>query len=279
MSNKSKGIIITMLCLTFLPTLLGAQNDPKLLILTKVHFNSKADFTVEQWKAHEKEYFDKVIQKNDLIVGTNVLVHYYSNDNSEVMFATTYRTWEDIEKADAKNEELAKVAWPDEAKRKAFFAKQRSFYTSEHSDEIRAILPNTKTLAATTEHIYYVRTRHRAFPEDGKSEEFVELMNEYIQNVTLKNNLLKGYYPSRHQWGADSREYIEAYVYATLSDMEKSVDEDEKLVKAHWPDEVKRKEFLKELNKYFEPWHGDAVYKHVPELRKVQAPVTAAVAK
>jgi hypothetical protein len=279
MSIKSKGIISTMLCLALLPSLLWAQNDPQWLILTRFHFDPKADFTVEQWKAHEKEYFDKVTQKNDLIVGSNVLVHYYTNDNSEVMFATTYRTWDDIEKADAKNEELAKAAWPDEAKRKAFFDKQRSFYTSEHSDEIRSILPNAKILTATTEHIYYVRTRHRAFPADGKPEEFKELMNEYSQNVTLKNSLLKGYYPSRHQWGADSREYIEAYVYGSLSDMEKSVDENEKLAKAHWPDEAKRKEFFKALDKYFEPWHGDALYKHVPELRKVTVSVPAAVSK
>jgi hypothetical protein len=250
-----------------------------LLILTKVHFNQKADFTVEQWKAHEKEYLDKVISKNDLIVGATVLVHYYSNDNSEVTFATTYRSWEDIEKADAKNQELAKLAWPDEATRKAFFDKQSSFYTPEHSDEIRAILPNTKTLTATTEHVYYVRTRRRAYPENGKAEDFTERMNQYTQNVTLKNSLLKGYYPSRHQWGADSRDYVEAFVFASLSDMEKAVEEDEKLAKAHWPDEVKRKEFLKELNKYFEPWHGDAVYKHVPELRKMQPAVAAAVAK
>jgi hypothetical protein len=278
MSIKFKSIGIAVLCMA-LPTLIWGQTAPKFLVLTKVHFDQKADFTVEQWKAHEKEYFDKVTNKNDLIVGTTVLVHYYSNDNSEVMFATSYRTWEDIEKADAKNEELAKLAWPDEGTRKIFFDKQRSFYTSEHSDEIRAILPNTKMFTATTEHVYYVRTRRRAYPEEGKAEDFTARMNEYDQNVTLKNSLLKGYYPSRHQWGADSRDYVEAYVFASMSDMEKAVDENETLIKAHWADEGKRKEFLKELNKYFEPWHGDAVYKHVPELRKIPSPVAAAVAK
>jgi hypothetical protein len=278
MSIKSKSIIIALLCMA-LPTLLWGQNTPKFLVLTKVHLNQKAEFTVEQWKAHEKEYFEKVINKNDLIVGTTVLVHYYSNDNSEVVIATSYRSWEDIEKADIKNEELIKLAWPNEGTRKAFFDKQRSFYTSEHSDEIRAILPNTKMLTATTEQVYYVRTRHRAYPENGKAEDFTARMNDYTQNVTLKNSLLKGYYPSRHQWGADSRDYVEAFVFASLSDMEMAVEEDEKLTKAHWPDEAKRKESLKELNKYFEPWHGDAVYKHVAELRKIPAPVATAVAK
>jgi hypothetical protein len=269
--RKSLGVTSVMLCLAFLPSLVWAQNDTQFLVITRVHFNPNTEFTVDQWKAHEKEYFDKVTQKNDLIVGTNVLVHYYTNDNSEVLFATTYRTWADLEKAELKNEELAKAAWPDETQRQAFFDKQRSYYTSEHSDEIRSILPNTKLFTATTEHIYYVRTGRRAFPTDGKAEDFTKLMNEYNQNVTLKNSFVKGYYPSRHLWGADSRDYTEAYVFSSISDMEKSVEENEKLEKAYWPDEAKRKEFLAKIDKYFEDWHGDAVYKHVPELRKQPA--------
>ena len=270
-TKQTMGTLCAMLCLALLPAALWAQNDPQFLVLTRVHFNRQTEFTPDQWKAHEKEYFDKVTQKNDLIVGTNVLVHYYTDDNSEVLFATTYRTWADLEKAEAKNEELAKAAWPDEATRKAFFDKQRSFYTSQHSDEIRSILPDTKALTATTEHVYYIRTSHRAFPADGKPDEFSKLMNEYNLNVTLKNTLLKGYYPSRHLWGADSREYIEAYAYSSFEDMEKSVEENEKLEKAYWPDETKRKAFLAKLDSYFESWHGDALYKHVPELRKLPA--------
>lgn len=275
MFKKLKGITSVMLCLAFLPALVWAQNAPQYLVVTRVHVKPNPDFTVDQWKAHEKEYFDKITAKNDMIVGTNVLVHYYTNDNSEVLFTSSYRTWEDLEKADVKNEELAKAAWPDEAQRKAFFDKQRSFYTTEHSDEIRSILPNTKPFTGTTEHVYYVRTKRRAFPADGKSEDFTKLMNEYNQNVTLKNSLLKGYYPSRHQWGADSRDYTEAYVFSSASDMEKAADENEKLEKAYWPDEAKRKEFFKKFNGYFDGWHGDAVYKHVPELRKQPVVVAA----
>jgi hypothetical protein len=271
-----KNNSIMLLCLALLPSLGLAQNDPQFLVVTRVHLNSKADFTVGQWKAHEKEYFEKVTKKNDLIVGANVLVHYYTNDNSEVLITSSYRTWADIEKADVKNEELAKAAWPDEAQRKAFFDKQRSFYTGEHSDEIRSILPNTRPLTATSEHIYYVRTSRRAFPADGKAEEFKKLSDEYCQNVTLKNSLLKGYYPSRHLWGADSRDYTEAFVFSSISEMEKAVEENDKLVKAYWPDEAKRKEALAKYNKYFETWHGDAVYKHVPELRKFAASAVSA---
>ena len=258
-----------MLCMTFLPSVSVAQNDPQLLVVTRSHFNPSSTFTFDEWKAHEKEYFDKVTLKNDLIMRTNVLVHFYTNDNSEVLFVTVYRSWEDIEKAGAKDNELARAAWPDSVKRMAFFDKQRSFYTSMHSDEIRSIVPNTKLFPPDTAvHIYYIRTSHRAFPADAKPGEYQQLMNEYNQNVIQKNSLVKGYYPSRHLWGADSREFIEAFVYSSLADMEKTATATEALVKAHWPDETKRKDFFKKLDRYFENWHGDELYRNVPVLRK-----------
>jgi hypothetical protein len=261
--------IVAMLCMAFLPSVLVAQNVPQVLVVARFHVDPSSKSTFDEWKAHEKEFFDKVTLKNDLILGTNVLVHYYTSDNSEVLFVTAYRSWEDIEKADEKDNELIKAAWPDSVKRRAFFDKQRSFYTPIHSDEIRSIVPNTKLFPADTAvHIYYVRTSHRAFPADSKPGEYQQLMNEYHQNVVLKNTLIKGYYPSRHLWGADSRDFVEAFVYSSLADLEKTAATTDALVKAHWPDETKRKEFFDKLDKYFENWHGDALYRNVPVLRK-----------
>jgi hypothetical protein len=261
--------IFTMLCTAFLPAASFAQTDPQLLVVTRVHFNPTANFTFDEWKAHEKQYFDKVTLKNDLIRRANVLVHYYTNDNSEVLFVTAYNSWEDIQKAEAKDNELARAAWPDSLQRKAFFDKQASFYTTKHSDEILTILPNTKLFPADTAvHLYYLRTSHRAFPADAKPGEFQQLMTEYYQNVIQKNAVIKGYYPSRHFWGADSRELREAYVYASLADMDKAAETTQALVAAHWPDATKRKEFFDKLSRYFENWHGDEIYRNVPVLRK-----------
>jgi hypothetical protein len=265
--KRSIGLIL--FCL-FLPFLSSAQNEAKFLVVTRVHIKPSSGSTYDQWKANEMEFFEKVTKKNDLVVGSNVLVHYYTNDNSEILFATAFRTWDDIEKADAKDNELIKAAWPDETARKAFMKKRTSFYTSEHSDEIYSILPNTKHLEPNAQQqIYYVRSSRLAFPDDSKTGEMAELANEYTTFVTLKNPLLKGYYPARHLWGADGREIRETFVFASLADLEKSATENEKLEKAHWPDETKRKEFFAKFDRYYEPWHGDQIFRHIPELRKV----------
>ena len=278
---KRNVIFHATLCLALTPIFAEAQapaappTGPQFQLVTQVHFNTKADFTIEQWKAVEKEYFDKVTAKNDLIMTSNVLVHYYSTDNSEVWFSTTYRTWEDIDKAEVKTAELEKLAWPEEATRTEFFKKRNAMYTSEHRDEIRTILPGIKQYTGTTEAVYYVRMSRMAFPEDSKKGEFTSVMNEYNANVIQKNALLKGYYPSRHLFGSDGRDFVEVFVFGSLADLENSTKENEKLAKEHWPDEAKRKDFLKSMNKYFEPWHGDSIYRHVAELRKM-VPVVAA---
>jgi hypothetical protein len=273
MSIKKSIGFLAIFCTGLLPCALNAQSMPKIMTVTRVHFDPNSGHTFDEWKAVEKEYFDKVTLKNDLILGANVLVHFYTNDNSEVLIVSTYASWEDIEKASGKSDELVKAAWPDSVKRDAFFKTQASFYTTMHSDEIRSILPDAKLAAADTSPLVYnIRTMHFAFPADGKQSELRSLMKEYNENVIQKNPLLKGYYPSRHAWGADSRELIESFVYTSLADMDKANKNIEALVKAHWPDEKKRKEFFDKLGKYFEKWHGDAIYTNVPELRKIAKP-------
>src|SRR5512133_4136914 len=97
-----------------------AQDRPQYLTVTKLHRNlENKDITMDDWKALEKEYFDKVTAKNELIVGGTVLVHYFTADNTEIMFVNAYKSWEDIEKASLRNDELAKAAWPDEKAREA----------------------------------------------------------------------------------------------------------------------------------------------------------------
>ena len=75
MSTKKISGISLMVCMALLPFIVSAQNNPQRLVLTRVHLDRNAQFTLDEWKAQEKEYFDKVTAKNDLIVGAVVLVH------------------------------------------------------------------------------------------------------------------------------------------------------------------------------------------------------------
>jgi len=139
-----------------------------------------------------------------------------------------------------------------------------------HSDEIYATMSGAKPLsgAATEDMVCYVRRGHFAFPEEGSGKEFTELRNELLENVTHKNEYIKAYYPSAHAWGADRTEYVEAFFVDSMDDLEKMLDRNGELFRAHWTDEAAREEFGEKNGKYYTGIHGDYIYTYVAELSK-----------
>jgi len=246
--------------------------QPPVIIRTTAHANFEyEEGSYKDWLKMEKEYFDKVTAKNEYLMGTNVLIHMYTEDNSEVIFVRVCKDWGDIEKAADRDAELAKEAWPDKEERSAFFDKQAKYYTNHHSDEIYQAIAGVKFVDEELEndqHVYYIRLSHLAFPEDGKTSEIQKLRAEYVDNVIHKNPLVLGYFPSMHLYGADSRDFVEVFVVKSLADIENSADNIGDLVEAQWPDEEKRKEFFKKYNNYFTGWHADYIYQNVPGLMK-----------
>jgi len=262
--NLSFGVLILAFIFT---TKANAQEEkkeefkPVFITVTKTHRNSNPDIDNSDWMKIEKEYFDKVTMKNDLIIGSGVYFHYFTPDDSEVLLVSVYKNWEDIENASAVTAKLIDEAWPNEEDRSNFFKKQSGHYEDQHSDEIYVSLPYTKKLETNSEKplIYYVKKNQLG--EGGSG------FKEYFENVTQKNSYIKGYYSHRHRWGSNSKDAIEVFVFNSFEDIEKSFDEDSKLIDEYWLDEEKKKEFFKGYNKIFNG-HGDYIYRNVPELAK-----------
>ncbi len=269
---KNYALWIIVIVSTFFTFPLRAQDAvPSYLTVTTMHRNtSNPDLKREDWQKIEKEYFEKITMKNPFILHSNILTHYFTADNTEIISVQVYASWDAIDKAWEKSAELIKVAWPDEKVRDAFFEKRRGFYTGNHSDEIYAVLPDRKQISKIPdkEMIYYVRKSKAEYPKDGSEEEFKALNKEFLDNVTFKNDILKAYYPYMHAWGSSANEFVEVFVFDKLADLEKSWDKDEELAKAHWKDEAKLKEFGKKYSKYFSPTHGDYIYRNEVGLQK-----------
>lgn len=244
----------------------AGEFEPVYITVTTAHWNPDPNVNFDDWEATEKEYFDKVTMKNDLILSSGFYTHYFTPDNSEIVLVNVYKNWEDIEKANDKNDELAKAAWPDEAARKKFFDKQGEYYSPMHSDEIYLSMPYMMEVPGVSEEprVVYVRYSEMAMDGEGKPE----LFKEYFEKVTKKNPLIKGYYTHRHLWGSNSRQFAEVYEYDNFADIEKSFDEIERLEKEVWPDDAKREEFMKNRNKLFTGKHSDYIYRTVPALMK-----------
>ena len=266
--KTKKKLLLGLLVFTFMFTTKSFGQDtptdefkPVFLTVTTAHWTEDPDVDDSDWLATEKEYFEKVTMKNDLIIGSGFYTHYFTPDNSEVLFVSVYANWDDIENANDVSAKLAEEAWPNEEERSAFFKKQNSYYSQMHSDEIYASMRFTKPLKSDSKEplIYYVKKNELG--EGGKG------YKEYFENVTMKNPYIKGYYTHRHRWGSNSRDALEVFVFDKFCDIESSFEENVKLGKEHWPDETQRKEFFKEYNKIF-AGHGDYIYQNVPELAK-----------
>jgi hypothetical protein len=262
--------LLTMAILSGLNAL--AQDAPKPVIvqITKAHWDMDYDGKASDLLKLETEYHQKVTMKNKYILGTNVLRHEFTPDVSEVLFIQVYEKFEDIDKAADEDYRLSKLSWPDSTVRRANSIARNKFYTSVHSDEILTSLPYAKqnpNPADSNLTILY-KVNHLAFPEDGSNKEFRELYQEYFDHVLNKNTDLLGYYPLRHHTGADGRDFVEIMVFKSLTNLDNGLNMNAKLAKEHWPDLEKRNAFFDKLSKYFENWHGDAIYANMHQLHK-----------
>lgn len=252
-----------------------AQDKMYYLTVTTTYRNfENKEGKYDDWLALEKEYLEKVIKKNEFILGYNVLNHYYTANNGEIVFVNVYESWDAIEKAWNKNQELVKQVWPDEKARKAFYEKRSKYYKPRHSDEIYVTYGDRKRMAKAPDKpmVYYVRKSIFDTPKDGTDKEFDDLSKQIFDNLTMKNDVVKAYYAYNHAWGSNNMEFVEVFVVDNLADVENAWKKDDELFKAKWKDEKGREEFNKKMNKYFTGQHGDFIYQSVPELYKQVVP-------
>lgn len=263
-----KGLLIVLF---LLPATITAQNQDRLFIKVKtMHWNMNIDdFSMTDWKALELEYYNKVTMKNEYILSSTVLQHHFTEDSSEVLFITVFSSWNNIDLATQRTNELMKAAWPVEAERKAFLKKQAKFYANQHSDEIYRSIAIPKRLEETDlPLLYYIRTSYYTFPENGTETEFETLLNEYNAAVTNNNEYYKGYYPMMHFYGAYRSEFLEVFCAETLAGLEKGIAKQGELFRDHWADEKAQDEYNDKYGAYLTGIHSDRIYSSVPDLYK-----------
>ena len=240
------------------------------ITVTTMHWNMDLEnFDMEEWKSVEKEYLEKVTKKNEHVMGSSFYTHLLTADSREILFVQSFNTWEAIDNAGERGNELAKEAWPNEEARKEYFKNRDKFYADFHSDEIYSTMSGAKLMTEKSNKnlILYIRKSHFKFSEGGSKEEFDALRKDNIEFIK-NNEFIKAYYPNMHAWGSDKTEFVQAFMIESLSDLDKMFKKNGELVKAKWPNEKDRKDRGKIFNKYFTGVHGDYLYTYIHELSK-----------
>ena len=277
MKNKILTLIlISCVCLLGNPFLTAQESPqmPEYITVTTLYWNMDREASDNDddnnWMEIEKEYKEKVTMKNEYIQNTGYFVHLYSPTNLETIYVQTYASWADIEKAQERNGELEKEAWPDEAARKAFLDNRNSFYQDFHSDEIMVPFAGAKAMmeAPDDDMVVYVRTSKMKYPTDGTTDEFTKLHTEFVTTTIHQNDKIIAYYPNMHGWGSDRTDFVEAFYLKSMDDLDDMTSGDSDAMKAKWPEEEDRMNFWKSYNKYFTGEHGDAIYTRIAALSK-----------
>ena len=114
-------------------------------------------------------------------------------------------------------------------------------------------------------HVTHIKT---IWPEGGSAKERDSLVAIYTENVIKKNANILSHREYQHFFTSDSKDYMIIEEYKNFAAWEASNKMTEELEKAAFPDEKKRKEYFAAMDKYFEKWHGDALFTTNPKLNK-----------
>lgn len=112
-----------------------AQDEGHYYTITTWKISTPEDGSNAEFNELMKEWYDKVVSKNDKIISERVMQHQSGGDMRDWVFITEYASWNDIDAANDEQNKLVDEGWPNKEKRKKYFD---SFwkYVITHSDEI-----------------------------------------------------------------------------------------------------------------------------------------------
>jgi hypothetical protein len=124
------------------------------------------------------------------------------------------------------------------------------------------------TFGSAQEGNYFtVTTWKLSVPENGTRAELNELLKEFSEKISFKNDKVISERVLHHISGADLRDVIIISEYDTWNDIDAASDMQNELINKTWPKEEDRNAFFKSWNKYVVT-HSDEIYQEYPELTK-----------
>ncbi|MGA9292670.1 MAG: hypothetical protein WCE54_02625 [Ignavibacteriaceae bacterium] len=82
-------------------------------------------------------YMDKAFGKdNQYVVSCKAVRHWWGHDNRDFVAIIEVKSWDDVDKAYERSNELFEKAWPTKEARDEFNKAYNKYFTGKHSDEI-----------------------------------------------------------------------------------------------------------------------------------------------
>jgi hypothetical protein len=143
-TQATKGIMILLLIILFVPFVGFAQDNEKPNIVTTVTltFDTDADGSPAEFDSLTAIFDKNVVSKNKFVKSVMRVFHYYGSSSGEYIIITEYNGsgLAIIEKAGEEGFELFKKWKKDEDDREAFNKARNKYFMPGHSDEIYTLI-------------------------------------------------------------------------------------------------------------------------------------------
>lgn len=140
---KHLSYLFVLICCIFVFShgVANAQDESHAYVAVTYKAIMPDDGTVAERDSLLSEWTEAVTKKNDKILSSTNLRHFFGSDNRDWVVFVEYESFADIAEAIKVNQELAKKRWPNEKERSEFFQKLGKYFLPLHSDEIYTALP------------------------------------------------------------------------------------------------------------------------------------------
>lgn len=128
-------ILVTVFALFNAPVM-AQTNQGNIFIVTNFERAFPKDGSQRELDSLTVLFSEKCLAQNEFVVSYKNIRHFWGHNNTDFIQIVEVKSWEDIEKANNKTNELFRKAWPTSEDRKKYNDANGKYFTGKHSDEI-----------------------------------------------------------------------------------------------------------------------------------------------
>ncbi len=136
MKSLATVLFLILVCCSLNSSLLAQEAQGNVFVMTNFERAFPDNGSARELDSLNQVYTDITFKNNPLVVSYKTVRHWWGHNNRDFIQIFEVKSWEDVDKASEKANELFRAAMPNKADRKKFNDAYNKYFTGKHSDEI-----------------------------------------------------------------------------------------------------------------------------------------------
>lgn len=111
-------------------------NDGNIFIVTNFERAFPDKGSARELDSLTAVFAENCLAKNEYVVSYNIIRHFWGKNNRDFLQIVEVKSWEDVEKANSRMNELFREHWSTPESRRKYNEANSKYFTGQHSDEI-----------------------------------------------------------------------------------------------------------------------------------------------